>query len=134
MIDLNPRQAGDLRGFRVLIVEDDYFFADEEEYWLKEIGCQVLGPLPSVPAALAALEHDLPDGAVLDVDVCGTAIYPVARVLARHKVPFLFVSASAPDSIDANFRSVPRLMKPVGEYQLQTAVLEVFRRRAPSRH
>ncbi len=100
--------------------------ADDEGYWLKEIGCEVLGPLPSVSEALAVLETDLPDGAVLDIDVCGTAIYPVARVLARNHVPFLFVSASDPDTIDETFKSVPRLMKPIGEYQLQRAALQVF--------
>jgi CheY-like chemotaxis protein len=128
MSEPNARnERTDLRGFRVLIVEDDRFFADDEQDWLTGIGCEVLGPMPSVPAALAALASGLPDGAVLDIDVCGTAIYPVARLLAAHKVPFLFVSASDPDSIDENFRAVPRLMKPVGEYQLQRAALKVFR-------
>jgi CheY-like chemotaxis protein len=127
MSELNAHQERhDLHGFRVLIVEDDGFVADDERYWLKEIGCEVLGPLLSVPEALAALEADLPDGAVLDIDVSGTAIYPVARLLARNHVPFMFVSGSDPDTIDESFRSVPRLMKPVGEYQLQRAALEVF--------
>lgn len=127
MSELNARHARpDLHGFRVLIVEDDLFTADDEGYWLKEIGCEVLGPLPSVPAALTALETDLPDGAVLDIDICGTAVYPVAHVLARNHVPFLFVSSSDPDSIDESFKSVPRLMKPIGEYQLQRAALDLF--------
>ncbi len=127
MSELNARGArGDLQGFRVLIVEDDRFLADDEGYWLTEIGCKVLGPMPSVREALAALENDLPDGAVLDIDICGTAVYPVARVLARHHVPFLFVSSSDPETIEESFKSVPRLMKPIGEYQLQRAALEVF--------
>lgn len=127
MWKLNARGARcDLKGFRVLIVEDDRFIADDEGCWLSEIGCTVLGPMPSVREALAALEHDLPDGAVLDIDICGTAVYPVARVLARHRVPFLFVSSSDPETIEESFKSVPRLMKPVGEYQLQRAALSVF--------
>jgi CheY-like chemotaxis protein len=133
MSELNARDArGDLEGFRVLIVEDDRFVAEDEGYWLKQMGCVVLGPLPSVAEALAVLESDLPDGAVLDIEVCGTAIYPVARLLAAHRVPFLFVSASHPDSIDENFRSVPRLMKPIGEYQLQRAALQVFKAQGSS--
>jgi two-component SAPR family response regulator len=118
--------ADDLRGFCVLIVEDDSFFAQDEGDWLERIGCKVLGPMTSVPAALDALEKVLPDGAVLDIDVCGTAIYPVARRLVKHNVPFMFVSASDPATIDENFKSVPRLMKPIGEYQLQHAALRVF--------
>jgi CheY-like chemotaxis protein len=129
MSEPNARdERNDLRGFRVLIVEDDRCFADDEQDWLSGLGCEVLGPLPTVSAALAALASDMPDGAVLDIDVCGTAIYPVARLLARSGVPFLFVSASDPETIDKHFRSVPRLMKPIGEYQLQRAALELFTR------
>lgn len=117
---------GDLQGVRILIVEDDFIIASEEEIWLEEIGCEVLGPLPSVPAALAALTADLPDGAVLDIDVRGTTVYPVAQFLADQNIPFLFVSGSDPDSIDQNFKSVPRLMKPVREHQLQSAVMQLF--------
>lgn len=126
MSELDASAGRGLQGFRVLIVEDDRFTADDEGYWLREIGCQVLGPMRSVREALAALELDLPDGAVLDIDICGTAIYPVARILARHRVPFLFVSSSDPESIEESFKTVPRLMKPIGEYQLQRAALEVF--------
>jgi two-component SAPR family response regulator len=127
MSESNARGTrSDLHGFRILIVEDDCFTAADEGYWLQEIGCEVLGPMPSVPEALAALEIDLPDGAVLDIDIHGTAVYPVARILARHHVPFLFVSSSDPETIDDTFKSVPRLMKPIGEYQLQRAALAVF--------
>lgn len=118
----------ELEGFRVMIVEDDGILALTEGCWLEDLGCKVMGPMPTVPDALNALQSGLPDGAVLDIDVCGTAVYPVARALARHRVPFFFVSASQPDSIEEDFRTVPRLMKPVGEYQLQRAALELFTR------
>lgn len=127
MVEGQASEGGqDLHGLRVMIVEDDYLMASAEESWLLELGCEVVGPLPTVSDALALLASDLPDGAVLDIELCGDKVYPVARLLAQHNIPFLFVSGCDPDRIDENFRSVPRLMKPFSESQLRRAACRGF--------
>ncbi|MBB3564568.1 DNA-binding response OmpR family regulator [Rhizobium sp. BK512] len=56
-----------LNGKRVLIVEDDYFIADETRRALESAGAIVIGPASSVESALALIDSTTPDGAILDI-------------------------------------------------------------------
>jgi hypothetical protein len=57
-----------LAGKRVLVVEDDYLVAMEIARALERAGAEVIGPAPTVEAALDALEQTAPDGAILDIN------------------------------------------------------------------
>ncbi|MGU3362955.1 response regulator [Methylobacterium sp. M6A4_1b] len=84
---------GHLSGRRVLVVEDEYFLADELDQALEEAGATVLGPAPSVRAALDLLESGpAPDVATVDVNLGGEMAYPVAEALLARGVPFLFTT------------------------------------------
>lgn len=81
-----------LSGRRVLLVEDEPLLALEVAMHLERAGCEVVGPLTRVPDALSAANTGEIDMAVLDVDLNGEQVWPVADVLAKRRVPFLFVT------------------------------------------
>ena len=103
-----------LRHCRILIVEDEYMLADELQRELSRAGAVVVGPVPTVAMALDLLarEADL-DGAVLDVNLGGDLVYPVADALAGRKVPFVFVTGYDAQVLPPRFAYAPRCEKPV---------------------
>lgn len=104
---------GALAGRRVLLVEDEYFIADELARALQAAGAAVLGPVPSVEAALGLLEREATDAAVLDVNLGGDIAVPVADALAARGVPFLFTTGYDEAVLPERHAAVRRLEKPV---------------------
>ena len=87
--------AARLAGRRVLLVEDEVIVALELSLELEDQGAEVVGPAHSLPDAAAVVEAGLAgaggiDAAILDVDLQGEEVYPVAERLMRAGVPFLF--------------------------------------------
>lgn len=104
----------------ILVVEDETLVAMELTALLQEYGFRVLGPADSVSAALDLLKHHHPHAAVLDMNLRGEMVTPVAHVLQKMGVPFII--ASAYDRVhwprDKIFDGVCRLGKPIGEFEL----------------
>ena len=114
-------------GLKVLLVEDEGLVAMMMEDFLADLGCEVVGSCDSVRSAMAWLEAatDPLDGAVLDVNLGGDLVYPVAEILAARGVPFAFATGygALPDS---RFGGAPVLNKPVSLEKLD-AVIRTFR-------
>jgi CheY-like chemotaxis protein len=106
----------------ILIVEDDPFVAFELEHMLKHEGYHVLGPAPTISAALALLRHADPDAAVLDVNLRGDKVTPVAEALANSGVPFVLASGDAEPFADAVLANARNLGKPTGKTALLRAL------------
>jgi two-component system, response regulator PdtaR len=83
------------RSFSVLIVEDEVLIAMDLRDMLESNGHQVIGPAASVDAALRLLDDVRPDVAVLDVNLRGRLVTPVAERLQSVRIPFV-VSSSYP--------------------------------------
>ena len=98
---------------RVLLVEDEYLLADELARAFRRAGAEVVGPASTLAQglALAASLRRL-DVAVLDVNLGGEAVYPLADKLARRAVPFLFATGYDAPAIDPRYARVPRVEKP----------------------
>lgn len=111
---------------RVLVVEDDYFIASDVRESLEDMGWNVIGPYPTIEEAAAATEREALDAAVLDVNLSGDAVYPLAHQLMGRRVPLLFVTGYSPDIISRKFDAVPRLTKPIMPRQLQKAVARLI--------
>ena len=104
---------GSLACRRVLAVEDEYFIAEELEDALRKAGATVLGPVSSVDGALALLRSEAPpEAAVLDVNLCGEMVYPVADLLTARGVPFVFTTGYDQTVLPARYAAVRRLEKP----------------------
>ncbi len=116
-----------LRGLRILVVEDEALVLMEIEDMLHEFGCEVVGPASSVAAALAAIGENGIDGALLDMNLQGEHILPVAEELLARGVPFVFVTGYANNSGNAPaLDDAPRLTKPFSLQKLKGAMTEQF--------
>jgi CheY-like chemotaxis protein len=96
-------------GQRVLIVEDEYLVAVELSRHLRCMGAVVLGPAPSIEAAERELAFA--DAAILDIDLRGQKVFPVADRLAARGVPFVFFTGHS-EEVPYRFRHASCLMKP----------------------
>jgi CheY-like chemotaxis protein len=112
-----------LAGRRVLLVEDEYFIADDLQRLFEEAGAEVVGPVSSVDKALdlIAATPDL-DGAVLDINLREVMVYPVADALQARGVPFVFATGYEKAIIPARFAEVRHCEKPVEPAQVVQAL------------
>jgi DNA-binding response OmpR family regulator len=101
-----------LEGIRVLIVEDEFLVATLIEDTLSSAGCVVSGAIPRVADALDAVDRRTYDAAVLDVNLGGDRIDPVADALSRRNIPFAFVTGCGAGALPGGYADRPRLCKP----------------------
>ena len=101
-----------LEGIRVLVVEDEFLVATLIEDMLLAAGCVVAGPIPRLSEALDAADRGTFDAAVLDVNLGGDRVYPVADALSRRNVPFVFVTGYGASVLPGEYAECPRLCKP----------------------
>ena len=100
-----------LSGKRVLIVEDESLIAMLLEMALMDEGCDVVGPAARVADAIRLAEDGHLDGALLDVNLGGESVFPVAEVLATRAVPFLLLSGYGDEAVPEG-RNWPLRSKP----------------------
>jgi CheY-like chemotaxis protein len=112
-----------LKGLRVLVVEDEALVALQLEDMLHELGCSIVGPASRVGQALALLGGQPVDAAVLDLNVAGELVYPVADVLASRSLPYIFATGYGASGLTEPYRSRPVLQKPFLQSQLRDAML-----------
>ena len=111
---------------RILVVEDDFLVATLLAEILESVGWQVVGPVAHLAAALDAVANEGVDAAVLDVNLGGHAVYPVAEVLVARRVPFVFVTACGRETLPPLFCGRPHLGKPFAPRELIDAVARLF--------
>ncbi|MBV9841343.1 MAG: response regulator [Sphingomonadaceae bacterium] len=98
---------------RILVVEDEYLLADEMADELMDEGAVVLGPVPSVDGALALLDGQSPDGAILDLNLGGEPAFRVADALIGRGVPLIFTTGYDAGAVPERFSHIRRCEKPV---------------------
>jgi CheY-like chemotaxis protein len=112
-----------LSGRRVLVVEDEYFLADDLVQAIGQLGAEVLGPVPTREEALELVATAGPiDLAVLDINLEGEAVYPVADALVARGVPFLFATGYSRVLVPDRYQHVPRWEKPFDPQTLAQAL------------
>jgi CheY-like chemotaxis protein len=105
---------------KVLIVEDEALVSMLLEAMLEDAGCDVVGPAPRVSAGVALVTSgEAMDAAILDVNVAGEQVFPVAEALAARGVPFAFASGYGEGGVPEMWRDRPVLQKPFGEPELR---------------
>lgn len=122
-----------LPGKRVLIVEDNPALAYDIDDTLREYGAEVVGPALDLATGMQlARENDL-DAAILDIDLGSEFVWPLARELKGHRVPFVFVSAECGDELPEDFRNVVCLDKPTPALKILETVGDALARSALDR-
>jgi CheY-like chemotaxis protein len=114
---------GDLNGLRILVVEDEAAISLLLEDMLLDFGCEVIGPAARLSAALDAVAREQVDLAILDVNVAGEPIYPVAEALAQRSIPFVFSTGYGSAGIRDAFRDRPVLQKPFAQHDLKQKLI-----------
>ncbi|MDR6113310.1 MULTISPECIES: response regulator [unclassified Sphingomonas] len=116
-----------LRHCRILVVEDEYMLADELQMELADADAIVLGPVSTVKEAidLIASEAEI-DGSILDVNLGGEFVFPVADRLAERGVPFLFTTGYDGSIIPARFADIDRCEKPINMRRITKAIGRVI--------
>jgi len=101
-------------GLRILVAEDEYLLADDLSQELRDAGAEVIGPVATVRDAKEVVESgQAVDAAVLDVNLGGEMIFPVADQLVRRHVPFAFITGYDSWILPARFADAPRFGKPI---------------------
>ena len=113
-----------LNGRRVLVVEDESLVAMLLETILEDMGCTPVGPASSVDEGLALIESGMTlDGALLDVNVAGVKIFPIAEALAARDIPFVFSTGYGEGGLPDEWKGRPTLQKPFSEAAVQDALM-----------
>jgi two-component SAPR family response regulator len=118
---------------RLLIVEDESLIAILIEESLAQFGCAIVGPAVRLAQAMELARSAEIDGAILDINVHGEAVYPVAAILAERGIPFVFVSGYDVGEIDPRFRDRPLLRKPFTSDDLGKAIERMRKQPAAAR-
>ena len=119
-----------LQGLRVLVVEDESLVAMLIEEYLAEFGCIVASSARRVDKGLESIK-DLDIGAaVLDVNVAGESVSPIAELLEERHIPFIFASGYGARGVEARWAGRPVLQKPFTSNDLRSALLASLQAKA----
>ena len=114
-----------LAGLRVLVVEDEMMVSMLIEDMLTDLGCTVVGPAARLDEAIdLAMASDL-DCAVLDVNLGGQPIFPLADLLRERGKPFAFATGYGDAGVRDVDRGTPVLQKPFREGDLARVLGEL---------
>jgi CheY-like chemotaxis protein len=103
-----------IKGRRLLVVEDDYFIVEDLLRELEQAGVEAVGPVPNLGQAMKLLGSSKElDGAILDIDLQGELVFPLADALLSRDIPFVFLTGYEPAMIPPRFNHVPHCTKPV---------------------
>jgi CheY-like chemotaxis protein len=105
-------KAADLRGRRILVVEDSPVVAPYTVDVLEEIGCIVVGPAPNMAAARELIDTESFDAALMDINIRGDRVFALCETLAAKGIPFVLTSGYAGWQIPEKWQDEPRLQKP----------------------
>jgi CheY-like chemotaxis protein len=116
-----------LGGVRILVVEDEYFIAQDLEATLEAAGALVAGPVGDVQAALQLIEAEPIEAAVLDINLHGVVDFAVAAELTRRGIPFVFATGYEAATVPRTYEHVPIWRKPFNVEELIASLDELRR-------
>jgi CheY-like chemotaxis protein len=114
-------------GRRILIVEDESLVAMLLETILEDMGCSAVGPAATVDEGMRMATDDKRlDAALLDVNVAGRQVFPVAQALKDRGVPFVFSTGYGEGGLPDEWRGQPTLQKPFTEAAVRDALMSAM--------
>jgi CheY-like chemotaxis protein len=116
---------------RVLLVEDEVVVSMLVEDMLEDLGFSVVGPAASIDEALSVLSRETPDCAILDVNIGGTYVYPVADALRSRSIPYAFATGYGTAALRKDDGAVPVLQKPFRTVELAKILDALVERSSP---
>jgi CheY-like chemotaxis protein len=129
MLD-NP-SGGALRGACILVVEDEWMVSALLVDLLQGFGCEVVGPAARIAMAIDLAATQKIDCGLLDLNVAGELVYPVAQALSDRGIPFVFTTGYRKTQILENFRDRPLLRKPYRPQELMQILADLVNTSKP---
>lgn len=116
-----------LSGRRVLVVEDESLVAMLLATILEDMGCVPVGPAATVADGLTMVADPAPlDAALLDVNVAGHQVFPIAEALNARGVPFVFSTGYGENGLPDAWRGHPTVQKPFTEAAIRNALMRAM--------
>ncbi len=100
---------------RILIVEDEAVVSLMAQMVVESLGHEVIGPAADIDTALRYAEDSEIDAAILDVNICGDRVYPVADLLIARNIPFVFATGYGLGGLLEAYRGYRMIEKPYDE-------------------
>jgi DNA-binding response OmpR family regulator len=118
-----------LAGLRVLLAEDEYLIAFELHDALIAAGADVIGPFPTLRETIGCVNADTKlDLAVLDVNLRGEMVFPVADALDARGVPFVFATGYDQETLPERFAGHMRLEKPLEAHTVAASIAGLLKK------
>ncbi|WP_332678125.1 response regulator [Brevundimonas sp.] len=116
-----------LTGRRVLVVEDESLVAMLLETILEDMGCTPVGPAANIDDGMAmATDGEHLDAALLDVNVAGRQVFPVAQALKDRGIPFVFSTGYGEGGLPEEWRGQATIQKPFTEAAVRDALMKAM--------
>ena len=112
---------------RVLVVEDEYLIRMLLEDMLADLGYDVGAAVGTITEASEFAANGDFHVAILDVNLDGEEIFPVADILLKRGLPFVFVTGYGESSLPAKYADRPSLQKPFQSEQLKSMLATLLR-------
>lgn len=115
-----------LSGRRILVVEDESLVAMLLETILEDMGCTPVGPASNVDEGLVMATDEALDAALLDVNVAGRQVFPIATALKARGVPFVFSTGYGEGGLPDEWRGHATVQKPFTEAAIRQALMKIM--------
>jgi CheY-like chemotaxis protein len=115
-------ESVDLTGRRILLVEDSPVVGPFTAELLQDLGCEVVGPAPTMAAARELVDGGGFDAALMDIHIRGERVFPICEVLEAKALPFVLTSGYADWQMPDKWNDRPRLQKPYTLDQVHDAL------------
>ena len=111
-----------LHGIRVLVVEDEGAVAMLIEEMLEDLGCVIVASVARLAKARDVARSIEVDLALLDVNLAGQLVFPIAEILRDRNIPFLFSTGYGAKGLQGEFALRPVLHKPFSQKELEAEI------------
>jgi DNA-binding NtrC family response regulator len=118
-------RTGPLRGARILVIEDEYYIADDFRRVLTDAGAQVVGPVSTLSTANEAIDRGEFDCAVVDLNLHGQSAACCAERLLKEGKSFAIATGYGSDSVPETMKAIPRIEKPFDPPELLRLVRQL---------
>jgi DNA-binding response OmpR family regulator len=122
----STQEGATLQGRRILVVEDEVLIGMMLQDMLSDFGCEVVGPIIRLAPALEVAQREQVDLAILDVNLAGEAVFPVADALQSRKVPIIFSTGYGTSDLVEQYKAFPTLAKPYDVDELRRVLNSVM--------
>jgi two-component SAPR family response regulator len=122
------QSGNELHGRRILLLEDERLVAHFLEDALKRAGAVAVETVGRFQPAMNLLAGTLPDAVVLNLDLAGRSTVPIAELLIKRGIPFIFYSGFDPFALPPHLRGIPFVLKPAENAEIVESLRGVLAR------